>query len=175
MRLMAICLTCERELLLCQLIEGQPITGACPWCGTMLAPNYLELLPEVILRAERSGAELESALRVLAGGWTGFVVDPSSVLQPITESLDFEERRVRGRAIASNGGVSHTSAGAVVTGIDRVVPAGGDGGAAQSAGPPDVSVGMPTEELRQEHILAALEYLHAVVRSAQNAVMALGG
>jgi hypothetical protein len=172
MKLMAICLTCERELLLDQLIEDQPITGACPWCGMILAPDYLELLPEVILRAEQSGTELESALHVLAGGWAGFVVEPSSVLQPISESLDFEERRVRGAsrpAGPSNGGVSRGTAIAVVRG-------GGSHGepAAQGAGT-TAAARMPPEEPDQEQILAAVEHLHEVVRSAEDALVALGG
>lgn len=63
------------------------ITGKCPWCGELLAPNYTVLLPEVIRRAERGGSELESALKMLTGSWVPFRINPESVLEPIREEL----------------------------------------------------------------------------------------
>jgi uncharacterized OB-fold protein len=39
MRIMATCSTCQRDLLLRQLVEGPGITGRCPWCGTLLVPT----------------------------------------------------------------------------------------------------------------------------------------
>jgi DNA repair exonuclease SbcCD ATPase subunit len=97
MKIMATCQHCGRDFQLDQLIEGPVITGKCPWCGELLAPQYTALLPEVIRRAEGGGAELESALRMLAGSWARFRIKPESVLEPLRQELGATEEEHRRR------------------------------------------------------------------------------
>jgi hypothetical protein len=97
MKIMATCQHCGRDFQLDQLIEGPVITGKCPWCGELLAPQYTALLPEVIRRAERGGAELESALRMLTGNWARFRIKPESVLEPLRQELGATEEEHRKR------------------------------------------------------------------------------
>jgi hypothetical protein len=87
MRILATCSHCQRDLLLSQLVEGPAITGRCPWCGTLLAPNYTLLLTDTVRRAERAGAELERALERLGGDWARLHVRPESILDPIRAQL----------------------------------------------------------------------------------------
>jgi hypothetical protein len=86
-RIKATCSKCRRDLLLSQLVEGPEISGRCPWCGTLLAPQYTLLLTDTVRRAERAGAELERALERLGGGWAGLHIQLESVLDPIRAQL----------------------------------------------------------------------------------------
>ena len=101
MKIMATCLKCGRDFQLDQLIEGPVITGRCPWCQEVLAPDYTVLLPEVIRRAGQGGSELVSALKMMSGSWVRFRIKPESVLDPIREELGLtdehatERRRLR--------------------------------------------------------------------------------
>jgi methyl-accepting chemotaxis protein len=98
MKILATCQYCGRDFQLDQLIEGPVITGKCPWCEELLAPNYTALLPEVIRRAETGKSELGSALRMLSGSWVGFRIKPESVLEPLQEVLGVTQEQERGRA-----------------------------------------------------------------------------
>jgi hypothetical protein len=97
MKIMATCLKCGRDFQLDQLIEGPVITGRCPWCQEVLAPDYTVLLPEVIRRAEAGGSELVSALKMMGGSWARFRIKPESVLGPIREELGLTEEQTRER------------------------------------------------------------------------------
>jgi chromosome segregation ATPase len=98
MKIMATCQYCGRDFQLDQLIEGPVITGKCPWCEELLAPDYTALLPEVIRRAETGKTELASALRMLSGSWVRFRIKPESVLEPLQEELGLTQEQERGRA-----------------------------------------------------------------------------
>jgi hypothetical protein len=87
MRVMATCSSCQRDLLLSQLVEGSGISGRCPWCGTLLAPHNTLLLADILRRAERAGTELERALERLSRGWARLRIRPESVLDPIQARL----------------------------------------------------------------------------------------
>ena len=99
MRIMATCSTCQRDLLLRQLVEGPGITGRCPWCGTLLAPRYTLLLRDTVRRAERAGAELERALERLGGDWARLHVRPESILDPLRAQLLGAAAALRGRRL----------------------------------------------------------------------------
>jgi hypothetical protein len=87
MRIMATGSACQRDLLLSQLVEDSRVTGGCPWCGTLLAPQYTLLLADTVRRAKRAGAELERALERLGGDWARFHIRPESILDPIRAQL----------------------------------------------------------------------------------------
>jgi hypothetical protein len=87
MRIIATCGSCQRDLLLSQLVEGPGISGRCPWCGTLLAPHYTLLLADTVRRAERAGAELERALERLGEDWARLHVRPESILDPLRAQL----------------------------------------------------------------------------------------
>jgi hypothetical protein len=95
MRIMATCSSCQRDLLLSQLVEGPGITGRCPWCGTLLAPHYTLLLTDTVRRAERAGAELERALERLGEDWARLHVRPESILDPLRAQLLGAEAALR--------------------------------------------------------------------------------
>jgi hypothetical protein len=87
MRIIATCGSCQRDLLLSQMVEGPGISGRCPWCGTLLAPHYTLLLADTVRRAERAGAELERALERLGEDWARLHVRPESILDPLRAQL----------------------------------------------------------------------------------------
>jgi hypothetical protein len=87
MRITAICGSCQRDLLLSQLVEGHGVSGRCPWCGTLLAPHYGPLLADTIRRAEQAGTELEQALERLGESWARLHVRSESVLDPLRAQL----------------------------------------------------------------------------------------
>ena len=98
MKILATCLSCPRDFQLDQLLEGPVITGACPWCGEILAPSYTTLLPELIRRADRGGDELLQAIEILNGSWARFRLRPASVLEPLREALRWPEEAEAERA-----------------------------------------------------------------------------
>jgi hypothetical protein len=103
MKIVATCSSCQRNLLLSQLAEDPQITGRCPWCGFLLAPQYTALLVDTIRRAEAAGSELTGALELLRalqrpdGDQARFRVRPESVLIPIQMGLTADETTERPR------------------------------------------------------------------------------
>ena len=91
MKIMVICENCGRDFLLSQLVEGPAITGRCPWCGELVAPGYVQMLPELIRQAESAGSQLVAALTHLGGDWTRFRIRTDSILGPLETALAGEE------------------------------------------------------------------------------------
>lgn len=89
MKLMARCRHCGRNLQLDQLLDPSTM-GRCPWCGTLLTPNYTALVPDLVRRAERAGDELKRALRLLTSGWAGFRLLPESILEQLENAIRSE-------------------------------------------------------------------------------------
>jgi hypothetical protein len=82
---------CGREILVQQLLETG---GHCPWDGRPLNRDYTGVLVEALETAQNAGTVLESALEEIAGMRSGFTLDRTSVLGPLSEQLDrLDERR----------------------------------------------------------------------------------
>jgi hypothetical protein len=92
MKVMATCMNCGREFLLDQLLEGPVLSGTCPWCDAILAPDYTGHLVETARRLEVAGSALEDALGRFRGGWARFRIDRGSVLGRLKELLDEHEK-----------------------------------------------------------------------------------
>jgi hypothetical protein len=87
MSINARCGSCNRELLLGQLV--QPSDGfRCPVCGFAFAPAYATVAPGVAARAMAAQAALVTALAEL-GSMTGdrLRLDRATVVDPITNTL----------------------------------------------------------------------------------------
>jgi hypothetical protein len=87
MSINARCGSCNRELLLGQLV--QPSDGfRCPVCGFAFAPGYATVAPGVAARAMAAQAVLVTALAEL-GSMTGnrLRLDRTTVVDPITNTL----------------------------------------------------------------------------------------
>jgi transposase-like protein len=87
MSINARCGSCNRELLLGQLV--QPSDGfRCPVCGFAFAPAYATVAPGVAARAMAAQAVLVTALAEL-GSMTGdrLRLDRATVVDPITNTL----------------------------------------------------------------------------------------
>jgi hypothetical protein len=91
MKIMVICDKCGRDFLLSQLVDGPAITGRCPWCGDLVAPGYVQMLPELIRQAENAGYQLGAAIKHLRGDWTHFRIRTESILGPLETALAGEE------------------------------------------------------------------------------------
>jgi hypothetical protein len=106
MKVMATCMNCGREFLLDQLLEGPVLSGTCPWCDTILAPDYTGHLVETARRLEVAGSALEDALGRFRGGWARFRIDRRSVLGRLKDLLDEHEQArppARGESRAAAG------------------------------------------------------------------------
>ena len=87
MSINARCGSCNRELLLGQLV--QPSNGfRCPVCGYAFAPAYATVAPAVAARVMAAQAALVTALAEL-GSMTGgrLRLDRATILDPITDTL----------------------------------------------------------------------------------------
>jgi hypothetical protein len=87
MSISAHCGSCNRELLLGQLV--QPSDGfRCPVCGFAFAPGYATVAPGVAARVMAAQAALVTALAEL-GSMTGdrLRLDRATVVDPITNTL----------------------------------------------------------------------------------------
>jgi hypothetical protein len=81
------CGSCNRELLLGQLV--QPSDGfRCPFCGFAFAPGYATVAPGVAARVMAAQAALVTALAEL-GSMTGdrLRLDRTTILDPIANTL----------------------------------------------------------------------------------------
>lgn len=84
MNITGTCKTCERELVLRQVIEQG---GSCPWCGTPFSPDYAVTLVARLVDAVEAGERLEKAIEELADLRPGLQVDVESVLGKIKRDL----------------------------------------------------------------------------------------
>ena len=87
MNIGARCGSCNRELLLVQLL--QPSDGfRCPFCGFAFAPAYATVAPAVGARAMAAQAALVTALAEL-GSMTGdrLQLDRATIIDPIANTL----------------------------------------------------------------------------------------
>jgi hypothetical protein len=87
MSINARCGSCNRELLLGQLV--QPSNGfRCPVCGFAFAPGYATVAPGVAARVMAAQAVLVTALAEL-GSMTGdrLRLDRTTILDPLTDTL----------------------------------------------------------------------------------------
>jgi len=87
MRIGARCGSCNRELLLVQLV--QPSDGfRCPVCGFAFAPAYATVAPDVGAQAMAAQAALVTALAEL-GSMTGdrLRLDRATVVDPVANAL----------------------------------------------------------------------------------------
>jgi hypothetical protein len=87
MSINAHCGSCNRELLLGQLV--QPSDGfRCPVCGFTFAPAYATVAPGVAARAMAAQAALVTALAEL-GSMTGdrLRLDRATILDPVADTL----------------------------------------------------------------------------------------
>ena len=76
---------CGREILAQQILESR---GHCPWDGKAFNPDYTALIAEALEAAEVAGSALENALEKLAAYKPDFVIEESTVLEPLTGPLD---------------------------------------------------------------------------------------
>ena len=87
MSINARCRSCNRELLLGQLV--QPSVGfRCPFCGFAFAPAYATVAPGVTARVMAAQAALVTALAEL-GSMTGdrLRLDQATIVEPIANTL----------------------------------------------------------------------------------------
>jgi hypothetical protein len=100
MSISAHCGSCNRKLLLAQLL--QPSDGfRCPFCGFELAPGYAMAAPDVSARVMVAHSSLVTALTDLEGLTRGRLqLDRDTVLDQVTSALPPAEqpRTARGRA-----------------------------------------------------------------------------
>jgi hypothetical protein len=97
MSISAHCGSCNRELLLGQLV--QPSDGfRCPVCGFAFAPAYATVAPGVAARAMAAQAALVTALAEL-GSMTGdrLRLDRATVVDPVANTLPRAEEPGLGR------------------------------------------------------------------------------
>jgi hypothetical protein len=98
MSINARCGSCNRELLLGQLV--QPSDGfRCPFCGFALAPAYATVAPAVAARVMVAQAALMTALAEL-GSMTGdrLRLDRATVVDPVANTLPQAEANEPGLA-----------------------------------------------------------------------------
>jgi hypothetical protein len=81
------CGSCNRELLLGQLVQSSD-GFRCPFCGSAFAPAYATVAPGVAARVMVAQAALVTALAEL-GSMTGdrLRLDRATILDPITDTL----------------------------------------------------------------------------------------
>jgi hypothetical protein len=87
MSINARCGSCNRELLLGQLV--QPSNGfRCPVCGYAFAPAYATVAPSVAARVMAAQADLVTALAEL-GSMTGdrLRLDQATIVEPVANTL----------------------------------------------------------------------------------------
>jgi hypothetical protein len=88
MRLEATCQNCGRRFLLAQIKpEPEGTGGRCPFCGFRFGRHYVQVLPEVVDRAEHASDAFESALEQLHDMHPGFEVDYASILKRLAEEF----------------------------------------------------------------------------------------
>jgi hypothetical protein len=98
MNIGARCGSCNRELLLVQLV--QPSDGFhCPFCGSAFAPAYATVAPGVTARVMVAQAALVTALAEL-GSMTGdrLRLDRATVVDPVANTLPQAEANEPGLA-----------------------------------------------------------------------------
>jgi len=98
MSINAMCGSCDRELLLVQLV--QPSDGfRCPVCGFAFAPAYATVAPAVGARVMAAQAALVTALAEL-GSMTGgrLRLDRATIVDPIANTLPQVEAKQPGLA-----------------------------------------------------------------------------
>jgi hypothetical protein len=96
MSINARCASCNRELLLGQLV--QPSDGfRCPFCGFTFAPAYATVAPAVAARIMAAQADLVTALAEL-GSMTGdrLRLDQATIVDPIANTLPQVEAKQPG-------------------------------------------------------------------------------
>jgi hypothetical protein len=100
MSINAMCGSCDRELLLGQLV--QPSDGfRCPFCGFAFAPAYATVAPAVGARVMVAQAALVTALAEL-GSMTGgrLRLDRATVLDPVANALPQAEAKAQQPGLA---------------------------------------------------------------------------
>jgi hypothetical protein len=87
MSINARCRSCNRELLLGQLVQSSD-GFRCPFCGFALAPAYATMAPGVVARVMAAQAALVTALAEL-GSMTGdrLRLDQATIVDPIANAL----------------------------------------------------------------------------------------
>ena len=98
MSINAMCGSCDRELLLVQLV--QPSDGfRCPVCGFAFAPAYATVAPAVGARVMAAQAALVTALAEL-GSMTGgrLRLDRATIVDPVANTLPQVEAKQPGLA-----------------------------------------------------------------------------
>jgi hypothetical protein len=84
---------CGREILAQQILESR---GHCPWDGKAFNADYTALIAEALEVAEAAGSTLENALEKLAAYKPDFVIEESTVLEPLSAQLELlNERKAR--------------------------------------------------------------------------------
>lgn len=86
---------CGREVLIQQIVDNG---GHCPWDGEPFNKDYTGLLSEALQRAEIAGSALEEALDAVAEMSGALALDPGTVLDGITVSLERTRQRPPARA-----------------------------------------------------------------------------
>ena len=106
------CGSCNRELLLAQLV--QPSDGfRCPVCGFAFAPTYATVAPAVSARVMAAQQALVTALTELASMTGGRLrLDRATVVDPVANALPQAEAEGSGRH--GGGGSSRPIAGGAV-------------------------------------------------------------
>jgi hypothetical protein len=111
------CGSCNRELLLGQLLQSSD-GFRCPFCGFAFAPAYATVAPGVAARVMVAQAALVAALAEL-GSMTGgrLQLDRATILDPIADTLPEVEtkqpalaREHRARWWVRDAGAQHTKA-----------------------------------------------------------------
>jgi hypothetical protein len=92
------CGSCNRELLLGQLVQSSD-GFRCPYCGFAFAPAYATVAPGVAARVMAAQAALVTALAEL-GSMTGgrLRLDRATILDPIADTLPQVEAKEPGLA-----------------------------------------------------------------------------
>jgi hypothetical protein len=98
MSINATCGSCDRELLLGQLVQSSD-GFRCPFCGFAFAPAYATVAPGVAARAMAAQATLVTELAEL-GSMTGdrLRLDRATILDPVADTLPEVEAEELGLA-----------------------------------------------------------------------------
>ena len=90
------CRNCERTIPLSMAVDPDSRPGHCPFCAEVLAFQYSGTFVDTAERVMSYGAEFVRQLTLLAELAGGFVIDESSVTQPVSDAIHAQDKLIAG-------------------------------------------------------------------------------
>jgi hypothetical protein len=88
------CRNCERTFPLVMAIDPENRPGHCPFCGEVLAFQYVGTFVETAERVLSLGAEFVRQLTLLGELAGGFSIDKPSVTEPVDDALAAQDKLI---------------------------------------------------------------------------------